>query len=566
MEFVRGGSLAGNIRWPRLVEAAVVLAIAVPALAQKLVRYGTFGTGPDGSFYMDVAQHLIAGDGLVTSLSLYHQGYPVLPHPTSVQPLWPLVLSAAGSVMPLTTAATAVPTALWFVTLALAFLWGRRVAPSVVPKWRGRTAPDHVVHGGHVALAMMALAPDFAGYTSRPYTEGLSFALLFACLLRAPTLFGRRSVLAGIELGVWLALLFYARSQLFVAVLAMPCVLVWHLVRDRQRRGETLRFAVVACAAFWLAFLPELWWVGRFVDGSALLAYLRFDQSGEASALSDVRGLRAGVTMLETLRDRLGGVLVAFGEEGYRTVFGWIIYVVPVALGALVAAPRRRWRDLCDLVDRHGLAFVTAVGAALLLHVMHKDVGHEWWFGDRHALLGVLFFLFSLFLCVRAGGMFGWIAIVLFATTTFASAVDAWPTRSRRPFRPLAYRLEAQARLIALDEREPGQLIVAVPSGEARLLAWLVPGVGFHAIVDQTTLADLEYMVEELGVDHVVTIGEHTHPAIVDPEFEERFEEIDRFHAPEQKTKKPSKARKPVDLVRIYRPRFLTAVGRGPSE
>ena len=572
MALVGKGGLLDLTRRPWLVEAAVTLGIAVPALVNKVLRLGTHHTGPDGSLYMDVAQHLLSGDGLVTSLSLYHQGYAVLPHPTSVQPLWPALLAVAGSVVPLTTAAVVVPAVLWFGTLVLAYLWGRRVAPSVVPSWRGTRAPDFMVHGGHVVLSLLALSLHFTSFTSRPYTEGISFLLLFACMLRAPSLFARRTMVAGLELGVWVAVLFYARSQHVVVVLALPCALAWHLVREAHRRRETVVFGVTAVASFWLAFLPELLWVGSFVEGSAFHAYLRFDMSGEASPLSSVQGLRVGGTALETVRDRAEGVLIAFGKGGYSKVFGWLIYAVPLAVVAVVMAPRRRWRDLVELTDRHALAVATAIGAFLLLHLMHKDLGHEWWFGDRHALLGVLFFALAYFVCARAGGMFTVAALVLLSVATYRAGYDALATRSRRPFQPLLYRLEAQARLLALDLTTPGQLIVAVPSTEARQLAWLVPEVGFHGVLGATTFDDLRYMVDELGVDYLLTVGTWVPPATTDARFDDAFELIDTFAAPKQPKQKVrfnadgTPKEHPRDAIRIYRPRFLPGEGLGPAE
>jgi hypothetical protein len=370
------------------------------------------------------------------------------------------------------------------------------------------------------------------------------------------------------------ALLFYARSQHFVIVLALPCALAWHLLRDRDRRRRTLAFGAASLAACWLAILPELLWVGSFVEGSALNAYVRFDMSGESSPLSPVRGLRAGETLLHTVIDRADGVLVAFGRDGYTNVFGWLCYIVPVALLALLAAPRRRWRDLCELADRHALALATAVGAFLLLHLMHKDLGHAWWFGDRHALLGVLFFAFAFYLCARAGGAMGWVAIALFGVATVHAAYDNLAVRSKRAYRPLAFRLEVQARLLALDLTTPGQLIVAVPSGDARQLAWLVPDVGFHAVMEATTIDDLHYMVDSLGVDYVLSVGEKPLPAFADARFEESFDLVDTFSSPEQPLKKSAKKKKKKkkprdpseDVIRIYRPRFLPGVGRGPAE
>lgn len=572
MALVGKGALLELTRRPWLVEAAVALCIMVPALVNKVGRLGTHPTGPDGSLYMDVAQHLLSGDGLVTSLSLYHQGYVVLPHPTSVQPLWPALLAAAGAVVPLTTAALLLPALLWLFTLALAFWWGRRVLPTILPSWRRARAPDGMVHGGHVALSLLALSLHFTSFTSRPYTEGLSFLLLFACMVRAPSLLARRTVAAAVELGVWVAVLLYARSQHVVIVVALPCAVAWHLLRDRDRRRQTLVFGAVALASCWLAFLPELLWVGSFVEGSAFNAYLRFDMSGEASPLSPVQGLRVGATMAETVLDRLEGVLIAFGKQGYPRVFGWLIYAGPLALAALLVAPRRRWRDLADLTDRHALAVATGVGAFLLLHVMHKDLGHAWWFGDRHALLGVLFFAFAYFVCARAGGVFTWAALVLFAVATVESGYDALATRTARPSEPLLHRLELQAYLLALDLGTPGQLVVAMPSSEARQIAWLVPEVGFQAVLAATTFEDLRYMVDELGVDYLVTVDTWEPPSVIDARFDELFELVDTFSSPKQPKQKVrlnadgTPREHPRDQVRVYRPRFLPREGLGPSE
>lgn len=562
------GERATGGRWaawarahPRLVELLLLVAIAVPCLQPKLMRMGTYATGPDGSLYMDVAQHLLAGDGLVTGLSLYHQGYAQLPHPTSVQPLWPLVLAASGTLMPLPVAAVWVPSLLWGVSLGLAFFWGRRVLPSLLPGRRGLELPPRLLHGGHVAVAVLGLSWFFESYTSRPYTEGLSFALLFGSLLRAPGLVERRRARDAVELGLWLALHFYARSQHLILVLAAPCLLLWLLWREPARRRQTLVFGLLGLGVFALAFLPELLWVGSFAEGNALHAYLRFDQARVPSSLSDAAGLRAGESLLATVADRLGGVGVAFGPEGYVKVFGFHAAVFPLALLAVAAAPRRAWRILVDMVDGHGLAVSSGVGAVLLLHLMHKDLGHEWWFGDRHALLAIVLFVVAYAVCVRRGGLWAWLALALFLGATAYEAVDAWQLRLRKPYKVMAHRLDLQARLLALAAAGDAPLVVAMPSTEARYMAWLVPGVGFHALIDHTSYEDLEIMVCELGVRYVVGVGPPSGPWAEDARFEERFELVDTFAAPEQRKRKLEAG----DFVSLWRAPPVDACARGPA-
>ena len=50
----------------------------------------------DGDYYYQIARHVAEGDGLVTSVSLYHQGFKELPHPINIYPLWPLLLGYSG--------------------------------------------------------------------------------------------------------------------------------------------------------------------------------------------------------------------------------------------------------------------------------------------------------------------------------------------------------------------------------------------------------------------------------------------------------------------------------------
>src|SRR5581483_7815238 len=78
------------------VETAIVL--LVPAVLTAMFR-PPLDLGLDGSFYQQLAQHVAAGDGLVTNLSLYHQALHPLAAPSTVYPVWPLVHGAAVSVL-----------------------------------------------------------------------------------------------------------------------------------------------------------------------------------------------------------------------------------------------------------------------------------------------------------------------------------------------------------------------------------------------------------------------------------------------------------------------------------
>lgn len=520
----------------RVLTVVVTALLVLVILAPKIEDFGTWTIGPDGSIYMNVATHLRMGEGLTTSLAVYHQGYAHFPHPTPVQPLWPLVLAFSSLFTPMVYASTWVPSLLWALSLVLAFVWGRRVVP---PKPDGLIA----LHGGHAVVACLGLSPFYLSFGSRPYTEALSFALLFGLFLRAQGLWRRRRRRDGVELGVWLALLFLTRSQLVVVPLAAFVLVLWHLVREPQRRRQTAVFGVVVVVSFALVMLPELLWIGSFCEGSALGTYLRFDQSG-SSALSDVSGLRVTGSPWETLVDRAGGFVVAFtpDEDGYKNVFGFFIYVVPVAVVAVVDRVARDaravGRDVAAFVDDHGTAAVTGVGAFLLMHVMHKDLGHPWWFGDRHALLVVALIACAFFFCVKCGGVVARVAVALFVVSTLHAAAMPWEhvwghkevgRWHGKPYPVQGHRFDAQVWLLSRDMDEPGPLTVALPANEARKLSWLLPDIGMHGLLGETTFDDLSYMVRHLGVQYVLVIDEEPRAWRDDPRFDDHFVEVDRF-------------------------------------
>ena len=75
------------------------------------------------------------------------------------------------------------------------------------------------------------------------------------------------------------------------------------------------------------------------------------------------------------------------------------------------------------------------------------------------------------------------------AGATTLSAVDAWVSKPRRAHRPLHYRLEAQARLLALDLAEPGPLIVAVPERNVVVFTRIEPKQNIELLKHRTVLA-----------------------------------------------------------------------------
>ena len=75
----------------------------------------------DGDYYFQIARHVSEGNGLQTSVSLYHHGLKELPHPSNVSPLWPLTLGAAAQAVGLVRGALLLPEILYLLALVLLY-------------------------------------------------------------------------------------------------------------------------------------------------------------------------------------------------------------------------------------------------------------------------------------------------------------------------------------------------------------------------------------------------------------------------------------------------------------
>ena len=194
----------------------------------------------DATFYYQIAQHVEAGEGLRTSVSLYNKGLRDLPAPTTIYPAWPLLLGWCGRLVGLDRAAWLVPECLFFLDLLLLYFLanrlGRAAGNSVLLRFRGWPILDL----GLLAVLVLGTNSVFFDYTSTPWTEGLAFALLFGALLALPTrLEGwllTRAALAGVLGGLG----YLARSQLIGLPLAIAAPLAIAGIRSPRCRAAAL--------------------------------------------------------------------------------------------------------------------------------------------------------------------------------------------------------------------------------------------------------------------------------------------------------------------------------------
>ena len=510
------GDAAPSTRGERAVLAAMLLALLV-LKARANAAIDDFGV--DGSLYLDFAQHVRDGAGLVTDASLYHAGFPTHPHPSPIYPVWPWLLGMVGRIAPLEDAAPWVATACYLGSLLLAYVWARRVAP-------GPLFPEvPVLNAGHLAVALLGLNDRYFEHTTKPYTEGLAFLVLFAALLRFRGYFERPGPLRGLECGAWLGLLLLVRAQMIVTAAGWFAAAGWMALAVGPRLPRVAGL-LAGGAGFAATLAPYLLHVRGYLPGAGLGDLLRFERFQATPGLSRLELLVVTEGPLDWIRDRAGGFLVAFDEGSaysYFKAFGAIYWSVPVAalvLGAALVrsarAGERPWRRLVAPDAQHGLfLLVFATGWFLSLHVLHKATFTEWNFAMRHALPCLFLFGMANVALLRRAGVPRLVGTFLLAVTVHKGAgqvIEVAP--SVRLSRADLRARDGIVRLLRATVRARGPTVVATPRAQ-RLAAW-TEGVGLHGVYAQTTLPELLHMVDTLGVTLVAVPVDGEQPAFLD--------------------------------------------------
>ncbi len=507
----------------------------------------------DGTYYLNVASHVRDGDGLATDISLYHKGYREFPHPTSVAPLWPLLLGALGVLFPLLPASIAINSLFYFVTLLVGYRWARRNWPEDLfgPILKG-------VHAGHVWILVMGFNADFFRFTSLSYTEGLAFSLLLLLLLRAESLFSKPGVRTGLELGVWLGLLILSRGQMLLVAIAAFGTLGLCIALGARRAASTLMAATAAvtCA---LVLLPEYLYIQSFVSEAGLASLVRFDQNRVNDALSAIPVLKPTDGLWSYIKDRAPGFLYAYdpsAKYGFNAVFNgaqWIALIsIPASLFWVVSQLKdfslSRWRTTLLKPRNVAICFsvILALGAYFSLHTIHKVYSSPWNFGRRQALIaGLLFFVAFIWMLRRRKPVTYLLAILVLVSSSRAGALEMernYRTK-KRVYNPETYRQELVDYLVAEARRLGRPLVVAAPAYEGPQLALKTGGsVHYHWVYTQTSRDDYLTLFREFNVDYVIM------PEWFLPEREKLYE-IANEHRPRS------------GITKLYKPNGMTKHG-----
>ncbi len=513
-----------------------LLAAQLAALLVAKVAVNAFADEPfvDGAYYGDIAAHVRDGHGFVSSASLYHAGYPSFPYPSSVYPIWPLLLGLCARLAPLELLAVWLPTTFYFVTLIVGYHWVRALAPRPLAP---ATLPG--AHAGHVFVALAGTSPTFFAATSQPFTEGLAFAALVTALWRWTRLFRTPTLAGGLEVGLTAAVLLLIRAQ-FVVVL--PGVAVGAAVAALRAPGPAIGFGVAAAAGFLLGVAPQWAHLSTFVSPTPE-HFLRFERFQLDPRLARIELLVPTDGPLDYLLDRGAGVLLAWNDLGsyaYAKNFGALQWALPAALlvwsaalvrdlrhGGLIARARAAWRDVRH-PDAAYAAMFAAFGLAALvtLHMLHKGAGFRAWnFHIRHALpVGFVFGACLLWL-TRQGAVPRLIAAWLFGASLYAGVLGVG-TAAEQVRESEGWAKQRAAAVEWLERRRATDPDLRIATIEAQRLAWHTDGIGFHGVYTPTTTSDLRVLFDDLGADALLVPGRTTHEFLTDPVFEQLFREL----------------------------------------
>ena len=496
----------------RLWLGALVLLLAVLKLAYSAAW--SFPAGADGGYYTNIVQNLLAGHGLVTDVSLYHRAFREFPHADSIYPLWPLTYAAFAGIFPLEKVAVWLPTALYFCSLGAAYLWARRLWPDDL----FRRVPG--LQAGHVLVLVLGLQTAYFLHTSRPYTEGLAYTLLFLWLWRVIPLLTRPGFKGGVESGAWLGLLLLVRSQFVLVVAALGLTLMIGAALQRERRRELLLHGAGLAVGGVATLLPYLVYVATQTGMFSVGNYILFNETPADSPLSQLQPYERpeGLAHLRVLAH---GVATAFAwsvKVSYRGSYHLFHYALPVAallglLSILGAGPprelRARARALAWLREpgntRRVLCALLAVLGFLSVQLLVKS--HDrWYFHRRHNLVALPLFYFALMALLRSRrlpvALLG--GALLLGTAYLGVRRIAFEVYKAHRVTRVPPKASVVEWLRAEQARLGRPLIVAARSPQ--VMVWQLKDVHFHEVnLEATTLDDVLILFDQLGVDYLIS-------------------------------------------------------------
>jgi len=494
---------------PRIQSTWIILAAMglVALFAKVIANQDTEFLGYDGSYYANVAKNVRDGIGLKSDVSMFHQGLPYFPHPTPIYPLWPLLLGYAAWILDLTVAAVWLPTLLYFMTLAGAWLLVQRLklSPIALGTWK--------IPAPLLAVLFVGANPHFFACTSVPYTEGLAFFGVVLFLHAGLSYTQKPGFGLAVLIGCLSAMTFLTRAQLLVVFAATMVWFAMLFFGSWQRR--ILVHGGGAALGFGLCLWPQYAHLKSFMAKVGLHEFLRYDQYQATTYLEPLPVLVKQSSLLEFFLDKLPGFLIAFNYNSYHSYFqsfGWHFLFLPVAalllvFGSFNKAQLAKWQAL--VLGRRSpfylLLLLLGCAGFFSLHMIHKNLYVTWNFGIRHALAAAILFLMALYFAFLQPNR--WIRIgaaVLFCLGLYSNIDLAQDKLAMLKPRVNAKNSELIGWINDESKSRPDGLIMVIPKPTPLEIALQTQGTGFHWVYERTSLAELDALFSRLNADYLV--------------------------------------------------------------
>lgn len=476
-----------------LIGGLALLHAAVP------LENGPYGV--DASYYYQIATHVMRGDGLVTTASLYLEGWQ-LPARIGIYPLWPLLLGSAGRLWGLPTVAAVLPQILYVLTLIALYLFSRMVALDLgALRLSTRPLPD----AAHLVVALFGLNRLFFASTVHPYTEGLAFACATASFWMLGRFERSRELRWSVGAGLLAALAFLARAQMLWIAVGTICAFVMLATRNRTLMRGAGSYGVAAAAGVlpWIVYL-------RYVPGFE--SFTGYGSLSQRVQLPPFQMYVPAATMGEWLIDRAAGFAVMFhmgSPMSYVSSFGIAALLVPAA--AIVAM----WRVRKGGPKSPSLLVValTISGTLFLLNLtMYRGQFFlEWLFGWRHGL--PLIFLLAVAVPFLVSISKGISRVLVLAVVVISIAMNASAL--------MAY-IRAPAPSLLPQERAMIQWMNSLPGTKtfittrAQIFA-TYSNMHFHWIDCSVDASTTMMMLERLPIDYVIVYENERGCAFIEP-------------------------------------------------
>jgi hypothetical protein len=487
------------------IDARVVLGLILAVFLMLKLTYNPYPIGDfgrDGSFYYQVARHVAEGEGLKTSVALYHQGLKHLPSPSTIYPIWPLLLGGVGAVVGLDLAASLLPEIFYFIDLVLLYA----LANAIASTW-GEKAPllfktSSLFNIGHVAVILMGANRNFFRYTSLPFTESLAFCFTFAALLALIKASHRHHILWSALAGALAALAYLTRAQMLGLVVAVPFALLVVGIKDRKyRRAAAVAMAVaVIVSLLWIVYLLTA------VNYFAPRMLLDFTAYRETFELAPFKWVVEKESFWEFLKDRASGFLVAFDPNSrfsYVRYFGLSAYLPLLAFLYLFMRPKALGSSMRGGFSPSALGVVgtslAALGCLVPVHAMHADRWGGWFFQFRQGLPFILAIVVAAAFLLARDHYFPRVVVLSVVGLSMLTSFN-WIRKELEVDYPAPTVAQKElATWIALQDPQP--VFVAT-------LPWDLAAITrgrFHQVECEESNEQMMIYFRQLKVDHVIT-------------------------------------------------------------